>query len=181
MDELKMCFEDIRNKISLRSNWNNITTTNSYAYALGLDVSENDITRHAYCLGEIGKNLYNLKSEDLDKLSYKQRLFMDLEALNIKYQKVNEKEYSPCSIDEDGYLTWIIAFYVAYGDYSSDFYFLRKNNDGIWYRKPSYGRYITCLDDNNKIITDLNTMFKYEMYDEYEYQQEGIYRLRLKR
>ena len=48
-NELKMSLLELRNSINLdKKNWKHIFTTNCYAYALGLDVREQNIKDFAY-------------------------------------------------------------------------------------------------------------------------------------
>lgn len=184
MNELKLSLEELRNKIVLKNNWNNIKTTNCYAFALGLDINENDIINtkiaHAYNLGEFGKFKYNLNEADLDVLTFEERLFIDLDSLNINYEKVNDKELSLCNIDNDGCLTWMISLYEAIALYGRDFHFLRKNSDGYWIHKRGLYGNISFFDDDMKRINDLNNLYLLPFNNDVNYEQVGVYKLKLK-
>lgn len=133
--------------------WNYTDSTNCYAFALGLDVPESRILKHAYQLGVIGATIKNIPIRYLRYMTYEERLFLDMEALKITCEKTSmdsmpafyeTKKYS--------YTKWVISLL----ENEDDFHFLRKYHNGIWYHKRGYTKYPTNLDSNKQIITDLN-------------------------
>lgn len=137
---LKMTLSEIRGQIQMYpENWINVSTTNCYAYALGLDIKEDDICLNAYQPGTISKfcergvpNKY-LTCSNLIKAIEK-----DLKGLNISYREIEPQEL--IALDE-----WKIALLVKeYYDHRmckrllSDFHFLRINRNGLWTHKVGY-------------------------------------------
>ncbi len=183
MEKLKMSYDEIRSKIDLKFNWDNIKTTNCYAYALGLDIPYSEVLEgnYAYSIGEIGKFSFNMDSDYLYRLPYYYRMLIDMQTLGIKIDEVRESYPSLCDIDSDGYLSWVVALYEAKSTITSDFHLLRKTSDGIWYHKRGTTGAVTNIDDDKKIITNLDDIYLDWMYDEDPYVRVGVYNLRLKR
>lgn len=76
MQKLKMSIKEIKQLISLREDyWEYNFDTNCYAFALGLDVPEEEIIKNAYKLGVIGSILQSIPTEELKKLTLEERLF----------------------------------------------------------------------------------------------------------
>ncbi len=147
---LKMSVEEIRNKIDLNNlNWQHETTTNCYAYALGLDVNEDDIRQDAYIPGTIGGSDYYLPGFII--FSYEdflQNLFLDLAFLGIDVREINLDEHLP----ED---EWKIALCISpWRSSIDDYHFLRQSKSGIWYHKMGWKGLPRNYDCSGKIITN---------------------------
>lgn len=132
MYKLKMSKEDIRKQIQLKpQNWRNIGTTNCYAYALGLDIKENDICKYAYQPGTIS-NILNL-SVHFDYFLYNtliKNIEKDLKTLNILYREIELDD----KIETNKWKMAVFAdiFEDDCGElFISDFHFLRSNSDGV--------------------------------------------------
>ena len=159
-NDLKMSLDEIRNRIDiLKWDWDNLYTTNCYAYALGLDIPENDICKYAYDPGTISKScpLYI-------PYSYNQlinNVLADLEILNIEHRFIHPSD----SILPD---EWKIAIFIPkiYSLYQlEDYHFIRQRNDGLWYYKNGITGPISNLDTYDQFITDPTTCF----FKEYMY------------
>lgn len=163
---LKMSLQDIRNSINLNNtNWINISTTNCYAFALGLDINEDDIIENAYVPGTISNSQIKIQDDFIihDFFKYTDfitNLYTDLEHLNISFREITPNERISSS-------EWKIAIFTTpCSNGCKDFHFLRLCNDGIWHHKKGYGFYPTIYDDQDKIITNIEKCFltskKYE-------------------
>ena len=63
--------EEIRNLISLKEDyWEYDFDTNCYAFALGLDVIEDDIVKDAFQLGVMGSTIKGLPLESIKEMSF---------------------------------------------------------------------------------------------------------------
>ena len=184
MSKLLMEYKDIRNNINLKlNNWKNIKTTNCYAFAMGLDIPYDKICSRAYSysLGEMGKYIYDLSSNEIYVIPYKYRFMMDMDALDIKVSEANQFDKSLCDIDSDGYLSWLIALYQKEAQRSKDLHMLRKSPDGIWYHKRGYKGKINNKDDKGIIIKDLDQASIEYHIENKQYKMIGVYNLRLKK
>lgn len=152
---LKKTLIEIRNSITLdKENWENILTTNCYAYALGLDIPESEICDYAYAPGQLSgsplsvANHYLFKYNDLLEC-----LYSDFNALSISFREVEPTE--TVSIDE-----WKIALFTSSIDYGGcgelldDYHFLRQRNNGIWWHKSGWYNAPTNKDNKNQIIVN---------------------------
>lgn len=176
MYKLKMSKEDIRKQIQLKpQNWRNTGTTNCYAYALGLDIKENDICQNAYQPGTMSKILnlsvffeyffYSTLIKNIEK---------DFEKLGILYKEIEPND----KINEN---EWKVALFIENCGEDiedddlliADFRFLRANSDGIWRHKDGYHSQPTKKDYSGKIITNL------ESCDLSYYEYKKCYALRL--
>jgi len=152
---LKMSLNKIRGSIQMYpENWINLTTTNCYAYALGLDINENNICISAYQPGTIAGINNSINKKYLDYSVLIENIKKDLEALNIYYREIESKEQIKSN-------EWKIALFVE-RDYSDsekdlllDFHFLRTNKRGIWTHKQGYYDFPSKKDYVGSIITDL--------------------------
>lgn len=152
---LKMSSKKLRGRIQTHpEKWVNVKYTNSYAYALGLDIEEAKICKSAYVPGTISSyiNLFKLVNcFPYSKLVAK--IEEDLTKLNISYRRV-----SPTAKLQEG--EWRIALFIKYYDDTftlkrlSNYKFLRENLDGTWSYK--YGYYTTPSDKDclGQIIED---------------------------
>lgn len=144
MNKLKISPDILREYIDLESNiWINTRTTNCYAYALGLDIGEEKITKHAYTLGVLWGISNNLNIRKLNILSYEERLLLDLITLKLDY-----KEIDPNYICKEN------EWKIAYMESKYDYHFLRQKKDGIWYHKLGYWTNPINIDSKNEIITN---------------------------
>lgn len=152
MYDLKLSTNEIKNLISLREEyWEHQFGTNCLAFALGLDINENDIFKKAYKLGVMGSIIKGIPIKELNKLSFEERLFLDLDAIGIKHTIVASSEKSGFWIDHNYiYTYWLISLF-SNGD---DFHFMRKSYDGTWYHKFGYFAPVINYDFDKKIITE---------------------------
>ena len=133
--------------------WENKSTSNCYAFALGLDIPEKKICEAAYVPGVMSGSLINLPAKysfTLDELI--RSLESDFDFLGIQYRENVSKEEL-----EEG--EWLIALYVSYlfshrKDRLSDYHFIRLLSDGIWYHKNGFCGGVINTDRNRKVITD---------------------------
>ena len=138
MSNLKMSLGDIKKqmKFNCRGFWNHLLSTNCYAFALGLDIPEDNILMAAYNPGTIGSITFNIKSSELNKMSLEERIYLDLRALDISYSECSPLEKSINYFDEDYIIEqWIIAIFKGE---RKDFHFMRKSWDNDWWHKRGY-------------------------------------------
>lgn len=157
METLKLSIDEIKQLISLKEEyWEYDLDTNCYAFALGLDFPENEIVKNAYQLGIIGATINNRPINQLKKMTFEERLFLDLRTLKINYEEVlpSEKSGFDFYTKNDGitYLNnyWLIALFSN----DKNFHFLRKSYDGIWYQKHGYFASPINYDNDKRIITN---------------------------
>ena len=157
MEKLNMSMDEIKNNISLiKDTWKNYSTTNCYAFALGLDVPEEKISENAYQVGVLGAIKFGFDYIDLRIMSYEERLKLDLVALNIELKEVGPdfdqviKPYYSGGKKIYSEYNWPIALFES----DNNVHFLRKKSDGIWYHKYGYGSFVMNIDRKGKIITD---------------------------
>ena len=169
MNNLKL----IRKSINLTNDkWNNIETTNCYAFALGIDMDKNIINKYAYNPGVISNSKINLAKYtafNYEDLLY--NIINDLKYLNINYEEINPNDL--IDINE-----WKVAIFLKYykcrcTNLITDYHFLREIN-GIWYHKQGFNSYPTNLDSDNKIIDNLANI----NITDYEYK--SCYKLKLR-
>lgn len=169
MRNLKINFERIRDLISLREEyWEYTFSTNCYAFALGLDIPENDIVKNAYQLGVMGAIVKNISNDELKRLSFHERLALDLEALGIKMEECSIQDSSDFSIGKTHTDVWWIISLLSNGN---NFHFIRKSYGGIWYQKWGYIAPVINYDFDKSIITNPNVA------NFGEYKIEKTYRL----
>ena len=144
-----MSVDKIRNSIDLKKdNWINMEDTNCYAYALGLDIKEDDIMPYAYIPGTISNSKdYLPKNAMFTNDMLINNIYLDLDFLGIDYREINPKD----KIDSD---EWKIALFISYifGN-NYDYHFLREV-DNIWYHKNGYGGPISKYDSKGRVITN---------------------------
>ncbi len=152
MENLKINYNKIKDLISLREDyWENNDTTNCYAFSLGLDVKEDEIIKNAYQLGVIGSTVKQMTINQLRKLTFEERLLLDLEVMGIKQQESTLLDNSFSWIGKDYIdICWIISL-LSNGN---NFHFIRKSYDGIWYQKWGYFAPVINYDFDKKIITN---------------------------
>ncbi len=159
MQELHMSMEDIQKRMifSTRTGWKNPISTNCYAYALGLDIPEEEIIERAYVPGTIGASIFSISPKELCQMSLDERVACDLQALHISFQDCDSLENSTYFFEGD-YLIfqWIIAMYTGQ-DY--DFHFMKKSwNHPTWWHKQGYGLGKPInYDDEYHVIHDPKT------------------------
>ncbi len=168
----------LRDEIDLeRKDWK--YKTNCYAYALGIDKTDDEILPASFVPGILGASIRGIDIETLKGMTLNEKIFLDLDSLKIDYSTNALFKSSPCKI-EDGYLTWVIAAYERLGDYY-DNHFLRKDENGIWSHKIGYSDVINT-DDYGDLLFDISGNkfgFNNEMYEEYDFY--GSYKLKLRR
>ena len=146
---LLMTPDQIRNSITLYDKeWVNNVNTNCYAFALGLDIDEWDITPNAYQPGMMFAKTFDQPYEEVKELSFEERLLMDLELLKIDCKEANPFEKPRCTSTR---VSWLISMFES----ETDVHFLRKNANGIWWHKQGYiFSSPTNLDQYRKLILD---------------------------
>lgn len=144
----------IKDLISLREEyWENNNTTNCYAFSLGLDVPEDKIVKNAYQLGVMGATIKQIPMSVLKKLTFEERLLLDLEVLGINNQETTLLDNSDCFVHKEYINLWWIISLLSNGN---NFHFIRKSYDGIWYQKWGYFAPVINYDFDKKIITNPN-------------------------
>ncbi len=158
--------DDLKKSIDVsKREWKNIFSTNCYAYALGIDVPNDDI----YFPGIIGGDKSLILNNGFSYSKLIQNLILDFNALDLDYRESS-------STDTVSDIEWKIALLIneSHG-ICDEFHFLRQYEDGIWYHKPGWIFPVTNLDDAGKIITDPSkSHFDYSSY-------RGCYVLKKKR
>lgn len=151
MGVLKISVNDIVDYISLTYDyWENAMDTNCYAFALGLDIPEDEIVKNAYQLGVIGATLNDIDLKSLFKMTYEERLALDLNSMQIPF-----RECDP--LEKLKFEQYKIAMFANYS-IKNDFHFMRQDPDGIWWQK--WGGLISYpinKDNDKKIITNPRT------------------------
>lgn len=174
--------DEIRSQIVLKEHhWQNIRTTNCYAFALGLDVPGNRYDYH-FQLGDFYCNITGAKySEVKEKYTRLDRLNMDLEALELEHEEADPNEQTIINItyDENGNAivdySWLIAYF--YSSQRGDYHFLRKAPNGIWWHKQGFDGAPNCHNDSGRIILRDPTQKGLFLHDKYI----KTYRLRLRK
>lgn len=129
--------------ISLNANiWQNNDETNCYAFALGLDIPQEEICRCAY---EIGTMYYFYNKTKRRYMHHEELLQLDFKTLKLGYREADI--YEPLKEGE-----WKIAYFDSI--YECGFHFFRQTENGVWWHKFDFGYTPTCLDDDNNIITN---------------------------
>ena len=179
-DEQIEKLKDLRNRIVLKNdNYDHIHFINSYAYALGLDVGVKELNPAVYEPGLIGAAINRKNIDYVRSLSMEDRLYFDLDSLDIDCMVVPEEAESLCEEDKDGNLSWMIAMYER-RDYRYGSHFLRKTPNGNWMYKDFYG--IRKLDDNGEPIVSIADFGLQAWNTDYEeYDLVDTYKLRLKK
>ena len=162
---LKMNLVEIRKSIEpYKIGWRNISTTNCYAYALGLDISRYEIAEKnfAYNPGIFSKSGFCLVSTLFRYSELMESLYADFESLGLCFETCNPNDIA-------AYNEWKIAIFThkLYGYILNDFHFLRQGTDGIWRHKPGYTCKPTKYDSKGIIISDIRNC----NYDNYVYQK----------
>lgn len=154
MESFKIDYKTIKDLISLREEyWENSFDTNCYAFSLGLDIPEDEIIKNAYQLGVMGAAIKQIPINELKKLTFEERLFLDLDGLDIKHQDSTVDENTGYHFSKRYIDIWWIISLLSNGN---NFHFIRKNYDGIWYQKWGYFSPVTNFDFDRKIITNPN-------------------------
>ena len=116
--------------------WKNINTTNCFAFAMGLDIPEKSICRHAYCIGEIAISTGTKNYKEMP--NYESEFRGDLEALGIEYETSNDSGLL-CDIDRrEGRYIDVLFFQDLRNVWDTDFHFARYGKDGKLYHKMGY-------------------------------------------
>ena len=170
MSSLKLSTYEIKQLISLKEDyWEYNFDTNCYAFALGLDIRENDIINNAYQPGIIGSTIYDIPAKRLINMSYEERIILDMKALKIQFSEALSTEETKFNFIKNSVeKTWIIALFSN----NKDFHFARKNYDGKWYHKIGYFGIPTSYDSNHKVITDIDScsILDYQYIKSYKLQ-----------
>lgn len=138
-----MDLENLKNQIDLKEgNWINTSSTNCYAFALGLDIPQDKICESAYYVGHIYRHYNHIKARYTPRDLLLQH---DFETLSLIYKESNLN-------DKINKGEWKIAYFDSI--YECGFHFFRQTENGIWWHKFDYDYIPTCLDNDDKIITD---------------------------
>ena len=153
---------------------------NDYSYALGLTVPKSEILPASYIPGIIGAAIKGISIDKLLSMKDEERLFLDLEALDIEYSKCSVFCDSPSEVI-NGYLKWVIAMYEKIYRYH-DLHFLRREKDGRWSHKIGIFREpfrTNCEGEPITDISDNNFQLEEELFIDYDFL--GSYELKLRR
>ena len=148
MSLLKIDGLSLHDRIDIKNRyWKNLNRTNCYAYALGLDVPEEEIMDGAFhVLGKMAISTdLEMTDEDMYYISSIERLEMDLDFLHLKYE-----EAGPFDLVKDN--EWLIAFFNCPYNLYGDFHFARRNDAGLWVHKLGWKGKLSVHDDQNKLI-----------------------------
>ena len=152
MKNLLINNEKIKDLIDLKiDNWNYPTSTNCYAYALGLDIPFNEISKHAYRVGCFSEDYLNKKNIDVYSLDIEDALLYDFYCLGLKGEEV-DPNYNIKRNDN----SFLISLFTGI----NDFHFLRKNKyDNLWYHKKGYISMPRNKDDDGAFIINPEDAF----------------------
>ena len=154
MKNLLINTDEIVKLIDLKTNiWNYPSSTNCYAYALGLDIPYSKIGKHAYRVGCFSEDELKKQNINVYSLNVEEALIYDLDCLGLTHEEV-EPDYKIQLKDIEN--NFLISFFI--GD--DDFHFLRKNNyDNFWYHKKGYLDFPRGRDDDGRIIQNPKDAF----------------------
>lgn len=178
--DLKMSLIELRKSITLNKEvWENIFSTNCYAYALGLDINENNIVSAAYSPGTLSNSKFSFAGKYFFTYSNLLRALHD----DFKFLGIDFKEVDPTDKNKDE--EWKIALFtfpppftnkiIKNDEILEDYHFFRQTDSGIWYHKEGWNKAPCCIDDKEMIITDLTKCY----LENGEYKK--CYTLKLKR
>ena len=155
----KMSAEEIQKKIIMyKKIWDTSYETNCYAFALGLDIPENQICYHAYQPGVISKYYYfPIEQQAIPYEVLINGIYKDLDFLRVSYRDINPEDQ--ISKDE-----WKISLFVPKKInekeyFIDDFHFLKYYPDGYWYHKYGYYGKVINYDENLKKIVNPKDCF----------------------
>lgn len=114
-----------------KDGWDNISTTNCYAYALGLDIGYDKLLIDEY---EPGFTFHSKLSLYFNENELLNNVVKDLDNLEIDFRHVND--YYKLNKGE-----WRIAIFGGHrlsDDKFDDYHFMRQTCDGIWVHKKGY-------------------------------------------
>ncbi len=139
----------LQNAIDLKvSDWRHNEATNCYAFALGLDVPSDQISKeqYAYNGGVIYKCLSS-RPASIRGLDHQSKIELDFKTLRLYYEQIGlfDRIISPYE--------WKIAFFVDIEE-DFDFHFFRQGKNGIWYHKLGQSAAPTCYDELGDLITN---------------------------
>ena len=141
---IKMSINNIRKSMSYERkqlDWKNIKTTNCYAYALGIDIPEQDICEYAYDLGGISRMIDNDEIPDFYiakpyRDTYEVDVTSDFDILGLEYEESDKPDfYSRDLCTYPGRYFDILIFLHNEWD---DFHFARYGKDGKLYHKRGF-------------------------------------------
>ena len=169
----------IQNINPWKLSWDNIDDTNCYAWALGIDLSSQELEEKSnidvYNVGAISNNYCSIQTNDELIYALKEDLkilSINIEEVNIDYE-LNKKE-------------WKIALfntkpYYECGLFMTDFHFLKQIDNFNWSHKNGYFKKISFLDSENNIINNPVTAKIYvDGNKEIKYDYVATYKLNLK-
>lgn len=129
-----------------KKTWENNYKTNCYAYVLGLDIPNYQISPYHYNPGSFGNIMINPRMFNYDELI--NGIYKDLEKLNVTYKSVP----SNYVLEENEWKIAIFTVKKVFENNCFDFHFVKQIENGIWTHKQGdmYGP--TDMDYNNKKI-----------------------------
>ena len=158
MENLLINKKKIIELIDLKTdNWMFSSSTNCYAFALGLDVPYSEISHHAYMVGCFAEDYLKSKNIDVYDLDFEQSFLEDLDYLGITHEEVIPE----CVIKEDSleYSSFLVSLFFSH----NDFHFLRKNQyDNLWYHKQGYLDLPRNRDSEGILIQNPRDAFLYD-------------------
>lgn len=158
---LKIDERKVKSLISLKELWwENSFGTNCYAFALGLDVPENEICKNAYQPGVIAAEKFGLPIDEVLKLKLEDKFLLDLNALKIAYYETIE--------DQSANYRFLRNYVCYYWDvllYSNDedFHFVRRNYYGKLYHKIGYLGVPKECEENDEYLNQYTLVKKYRL------------------
>lgn len=133
---LNMFIKEIKDLISLREEyWEYNFATNCYAFALGLDIPEDEICKMGFQPGVMASSILNIPFNKIAELKIENRVILDFKALKLGY-KISELEEKQGLIFLGNYLcqSWDVLLFSKDGY----FHFVRVNTNGEMYHKIGY-------------------------------------------
>ena len=125
--------------------WENMSETNGYLFALKLDMPYYMINPYAFRIGGISnKNAESLLNRSFTNEEILNTLYRDLDYLDLNYEIIDPSEEAEWKIS---------LFLYRYKDHIKDFQFLRYYKDS-WYFKHSFRGGIHNKDFSGNLITD---------------------------
>ena len=134
---LKMKITAIKKAMTYNKNildWKNIFETNCFAFAMGLDIQEDEICEAAYGLGQIAAELEIFPNN----YNYEERLDCDIKALGLSYETSDEKEFYSEKIKSSSGRYFDVLFFIENDMFLPDFHFARYGKDGKLYHKRGF-------------------------------------------
>ena len=134
------------------NNWKHVFSTNCYAFALGIDISENTIKKYAYQPGVMAGKVNGLFLKYIPYQLLIKNIYDDMNKLGIEIREVGPSDM--VDINEWKIALFTENIYISSYELVKSFHFLRQSSNGEWYHKEGYLSVPTNKDDNHEIITN---------------------------